>query len=80
MLHAPLKVGDEPSRIPLVPVPVEGSVATPSWTMRLPDKSSGSTSPRFSFQSRISAASSGLMMILAPTADERRLLEHPTRR
>jgi hypothetical protein len=24
------------------------SVATPSWTMRLPDKSSGSASPRFS--------------------------------
>src|SRR5580692_8566535 len=42
-----------------------GSVATPSWTMRLSLRSSGSASPRFSFQSRISADSSGLMMIRA---------------
>ncbi len=44
---------------------LSASVATPSWTTRLSLKSSGSVSPRFSFQSRISAASSGLMMILA---------------
>jgi hypothetical protein len=30
-----------------------GAAATPSWTRRLPDKSSGSTSLRLSFQSRI---------------------------
>ena len=33
--------------------------------MRLSLRSIGSTSPRFSFQSRISAASSGLIMIRA---------------
>ena len=31
-------------------------VATPSWTIRLPDKSSSSTSPRFSRHSRKRAA------------------------
>ena len=43
--------------------------------MRLPDRSSGSTLPRFSFHSRISAASSGLMMIRAsdPPMKSRRL-------
>ena len=40
-------------------------MATPSWTTRLSLRSSGSASPRFSFHSRISAASSGLMMIRA---------------
>ena len=41
------------------------SVAFPSWTMRLPDRSSGSASPRFSRQSRTRAASSLPMMIRA---------------
>src|SRR5262249_30859537 len=42
--------------------------------MRLPDKSSGSTSPRFSRQSRSSASSSSPMMIRAsePPTNERR--------
>ena len=44
---------------------LRSSVATPSWTMRLPDRSSGSTSPRFSRQSRSRAASSLPMMIRA---------------
>ena len=44
---------------------LSASVATPSWTTRLSDRSSGSTSPRFSFHNRISAASSGLIMIRA---------------
>jgi hypothetical protein len=44
---------------------LSASVATPSWTMRLPDRSSGSAAPRFSFHSRINGASSGLMMIRA---------------
>jgi len=37
---------------------LRSSVAKPSWTIRLRDKSSGSTSPRFSRQSRSRAASS----------------------
>ena len=41
------------------------SVVTPSWTMRSPLRSAGSASPRFSCHSRISAASSGLIMIRA---------------
>jgi hypothetical protein len=41
------------------------SVATPNWTMMSPLRSAGSASPRFSFHSRIRAASSGLMMIRA---------------
>ena len=35
---------------------LRGSVTTPSWTMRLPERSSGSTSPRFSRHRRRSAA------------------------
>ena len=34
---------------------LRGSVTTPSWTMRLPERSSGSTSPRFSRHRRRSA-------------------------
>jgi hypothetical protein len=41
------------------------SVAAPSCTMRLSDKSSGSASPRFSRHRRIRAASSLPIMILA---------------
>src|SRR5262249_31127342 len=41
------------------------SVAAPSCTMRLPDRSSGAASPRFSRQRRTSAASSEPMMIRA---------------
>ena len=37
----------------------------PSWTMRLPERSSGSTSPRFSRHRRSRAASSSPMMIRA---------------
>src|SRR5262245_38430580 len=44
---------------------LSSSVAFPSWTRRLLDKSSGSASPRFSRQSWIRAASSLPMMILA---------------
>src|SRR5262245_41566033 len=50
------------------------SVAAPSWTTRLPERSSGSVSPRFSRQRRIRAASSLPMMIRAsePAMKERR--------
>src|SRR6516162_905326 len=47
---------------------LSSSVAAPSWTTRLLDRSSGSASPRFSRQSRSRAASSPPMMIRA--ADE----------
>ena len=50
------------------------SVASPSWTDRLPDRSSGSASPRFSRQRRCRAASSSPMMIRAsePPINRRR--------
>src|SRR6266571_6496488 len=50
------------------------SVATPSWTSKFPDKSSGSSSPRFSRHSRVSASSSFPIMIRAsePPMYERR--------
>ena len=41
------------------------SVTFPSWTMRFPDRSSGSSSPRFSRHSRSSVFSSVPMMIRA---------------
>ena len=41
------------------------SVTAPSWTIRFPERSSGSTSPRFSCHSRTKAASSLPMMIRA---------------
>ena len=44
---------------------LSSSVAAPSCTMRLPDRSSGSASPRFSRQRRTRAASSLPMMIRA---------------
>src|SRR5262245_61498001 len=44
---------------------LSSSVALPSCTMRLPDRSLGSASPRFSRQRRIRAASSLPMMIRA---------------
>ena len=49
-------------------------MTVPSWTIRLSERSSGSTSPRFSRQRRSSAASSSPMMIRAsePPMKERR--------
>src|SRR6266568_5437628 len=44
---------------------LSGSVTTPSWTRRLPERSSGSTSPRFSRHSRKRAVSSSPMIIRA---------------
>src|ERR1700730_9475417 len=54
---------------------LSASVAEPSCTMRLPDKSSGSISPRFSRQRRTKAASSLPMMSREsePPMNERRL-------
>src|SRR5262249_28338238 len=53
---------------------LSSSVAAPSCTIRFPDRSSGSVSPRFSRHRRNSAASSLPMMILAsePPMNERR--------
>ena len=55
-------------------VRLSSSVAVPSCTMRLPDRSSGSASPRFSRHRRIRAASSLPIMIRAsePPMKERR--------
>src|SRR3984893_15014132 len=44
---------------------LRSSVTLPSCTMRLPDRSSGPTSPRFSLHNQLSAASSLPMMIRA---------------
>jgi hypothetical protein len=65
MLDPALDVGNGAPCVALVPSPVESFGGEASWTTRLSLKSTGSASPRFSFHSRISAASSGLMMILA---------------
>jgi hypothetical protein len=46
-------------------VRLRSSVARPSWTMRLPERSSGPTSPRFSCQRRIRAFSFCPIMIRA---------------
>src|SRR5262249_27100284 len=56
-------------------VRLSSSVAAPSWTTRLLDRSSGSASPRFSRQSRSRAASSPPMIIRAsePPMKQRRL-------
>src|SRR5215467_4657431 len=53
---------------------LSSSVAAPSCTMRFPDRSSGSASPRFSRQRRTRAVSSAPMMIRAsePPMNERR--------
>src|SRR5262249_38363853 len=53
---------------------LRASVTRRGWTMRLPDRSSGSASPRFSRHRRTRPASSLPMMILAsePPIKERR--------
>jgi hypothetical protein len=56
---------DRPPSIAFVPGPVEVLGARPSWTMKLPDRSFGPTSPRFSCRRRISAFSSCPIMIRA---------------
>ena len=66
MPNLPLDIGDEPDPVlASYQRRFSSSVAKPSWTMRLPERSSGSTSPRFSRQSRSRAASSSPMMIRA---------------
>ena len=42
-----LDIGDDLTVLASYQRRLSSSVATPSWTMRLPDRSSGSTSPRF---------------------------------
>ena len=66
VLNPALDVGDGAPGVALVPGPVErlgGDAELDDEVVA--DRSSGSASPRFSFHSRISAASSGLMMIRA---------------
>src|SRR5262245_14612000 len=65
MLDLALDVGTLRPVLRSYQVRLSSSVAAPSCTMRLPDKSSGSASPRFSHQRRTSAASSVPIMIRA---------------
>ena len=70
-----LDIRDDLPGIGLVPAPVEVLGDQPrAGRSRLPDRSSGSTSPRFSRHSRSRAASSSPMMIRAsePPMKERR--------
>ena len=75
MLDAALDVGTRCPVLRSYQERLRSSVAVPSCTMRLPDRSSGSASPRFSRQRRIRAASSLPMMIRAsePPIKKRRL-------
>ena len=71
----PLNVDHLMTAVGLKPVPIQVSVAEPSCTSRLADKSSGSVSPRFCRQSRSKAASSSAPMIIRasdPPIKERR--------
>src|SRR5262245_13176932 len=74
MFDAALNIGDALAGIALVPGAVELLGGGASWTTRLPARSSGSASPRFSRHSWIKAASSLSMMIRAsePPMEERR--------
>ena len=56
---------------------LSSSVTTPSWTMRLSERSSGSASPRFSRHSRSRAPSSSPIMMRAsePPMKLRRCVE-----
>ena len=62
MKHLPLHLDDDLAGVALVPVSVE---VFGSWTIRLAERSSGSTSPRFSRHSRTRATGSSPMMIRA---------------
>jgi hypothetical protein len=76
MLDPPLDRCDHLAGVALVPMPVRASVAFPSCTRRLPVRSSGLASPRFSRQRRRRAASSLPMMMRAsePPMKSRRVL------
>ena len=69
-----LDIRDNLPTISLVPASIEFFGARPNWTTRLPERSSGSASPRFSRQSCTRAASSVPMIIRAsePPIKERR--------
>jgi hypothetical protein len=63
--HLPLHLGDDFPVFFSYQCRFNCSVTAPSWTRRSPDRSTASTSPRFSFQSRANAASSSPKMIRA---------------
>ena len=63
--HPALDIFDHLPGRALVPLPVQGFGREPELDERLPDRSSGSASPRFSRQRRCRAASSLPMMIRA---------------
>ena len=65
MPDAFLDVGDRLAGVAFKPMPVEVFGDPPKLDNEVPDRSSGSASPRFSRQSRSRAGSSEPMMILA---------------
>ena len=79
MLDPALDVGNGASGIALIPSPVERLGDDAELDDEVVGESSGSASPRFSFHSRMSAASSALMMIRAsePPMNWRRLSDFP---
>jgi hypothetical protein len=76
MRYATLDVGNLPAGIALVPKAIELLGRPAELHNEVPDRSSGSTSPRFSRHRRIRAASSLPMMILAsePPMNSRRFV------
>jgi hypothetical protein len=79
MMDPPLNVPDRLTGITFVPAPVEVFGHGAELHTRTSDRSSGSTSPRFSRQRRTRPASSSPMMIRAsePPRNERRSLPDP---
>ena len=75
MLNPALDVADDPSGIALIPAPVERLGGDAELDDEIVGEVLGSASPRFSFHNRMSAASSGLMMIRAsdPPMNRRRV-------
>ena len=60
-----LDVGQDLTGVGLIPAPIKRLGGHPKLDNEIAERSSGSTSPRFSFHSRISAASSSPMIIRA---------------
>src|SRR5262249_9830813 len=65
MLHQALDIATVRPVLRSYQLRLRSSVTLPSCTVRLPERSSGPTSPRFSRQSRTRAASSAPMMMRA---------------
>jgi hypothetical protein len=73
-----LHVADLPAGVALVPGAVELLGCPPELTIRLPDRSSGSASPRFSCHRRTRAASSLPIMTRASEPPMKKRRSNPT--